>query len=113
MWNFLSRKKNKPAPALTPLFVDLHSHLIPAIDDGAQTEEESIVLIRGMMQEGYRKFIATPHIYRGLYNNTPATISSGLEKLRAVCKSNALPVEVNAAAEYFFDNYFLLPCYSQ
>ena len=64
-------------------------------------------LIRGLMDLGYQKFITTPHIYRGSYNNSRATILPALEKLQASLKSNRISVSIDAAAEYFFDEFFI------
>ncbi|HUM46422.1 MAG TPA: histidinol phosphatase [Chitinophagales bacterium] len=105
MWNLFSGKKKGEVP-IQPIRVDLHSHLIPGIDDGAKTDEESLALLRGMFDLGYRTCITTPHIYQGLYNNTPATIASGLMRLRDICTAHAINIKIEAAAEYFFDNNF-------
>jgi protein-tyrosine phosphatase len=59
--------------------VDMHSHLIPGIDDGAQTVEESIELIRMLHGLGLKKLIITPHIMSEFYRNTPEIILEGLE----------------------------------
>lgn len=88
-----------------PLKVDLHSHLIPGIDDGAQSEQDTLELVRGMYELGYRKLITTPHIYRGVFNNTAEIILSGLEKVRRLFHDEYVDMEIAAAAEYFFDNY--------
>ncbi|MBK9731731.1 MAG: hypothetical protein IPO83_10680 [Chitinophagaceae bacterium] len=106
MWNFLTGNKNKQPAVVQPLTVDLHSHLIPGIDDGAQTEAECLLLLRGMADLGYSKCITTPHCYPGFYNNTPASIASGLARLKAICVEQTISLQVEAAAEYFFDNTF-------
>jgi tyrosine-protein phosphatase YwqE len=106
VFNFFSRKKKQTANAGPPLTVDLHSHLLPGIDDGVRTEEESLELIRGLMELGYQKFITTPHIYRGQYNNSRETIFPALEKLKIALQSNRINITVDAAAEYFFDEFF-------
>lgn len=106
MWSFLTGKKKGP-PAAVPLnSTDLHSHLIPGLDDGAQTEDEALQLLQGMLSLGYRKCITTPHCYPGLYNNTPITIAAGLARLKDVCARNSIALEMEAAAEYFFDTTF-------
>ncbi len=90
------------------MLTDLHSHLITAIDDGAQTEEDSIALLHGLFALGYRNCIITPHIYQGLFNNKEQNILLGLEKLKALCESQKIPMKLEAAAEYFFDDHFFL-----
>ncbi|MFI5134755.1 MAG: tyrosine-protein phosphatase [Chitinophagales bacterium] len=106
MFSFFSRKKKRVASSVHPLTVDLHSHLLPALDDGVQSEEEALNLIRGLTELGYKKFINTPHIYRVNYNNSSATIMPALNKLQQTIKATRLQVTVEAAAEYFFDEYF-------
>jgi protein-tyrosine phosphatase len=78
---------------------DMHSHLIPGIDDGARTMQDSLVLIRRMHELGYKKLITTPHIQNEFYKNTPEIILSGLEKVREVLKKENIPIEIEAAAE--------------
>ena len=105
MFNLFSRKK-KSLASKAELRVDLHSHLIPGIDDGAQTDEESLDLARGLQVLGFSKCITTPHIYLGLHNNTKEKINEGLSHLKHLLTQNRIALEVEAAAEYFFDENF-------
>ena len=91
---------------LSILQVDVHSHFIPGIDDGAKTIEDSIELISAMKDFGYRKVITTPHIMSDYYRNTPEIILEGLEKVRVALKQNNIDIEVDAAAEYNVDADF-------
>jgi len=84
----------------------MHSHFIPGIDDGAKTLEDSVNLIRRMHELGYKKLITTPHIQHDFFRNTPEIILSGLEKVRAALKSENIPVQLEAAAEYLLDDGF-------
>ena len=74
----------KAKPTLKELipkgFVDIHSHILPGIDDGAKNIEESIKLISEMKKMGFSKIIATPHIYPGLYNNTGEKLKNASKK---------------------------------
>jgi len=99
----------KKGPELGPvdlgvLGADMHSHFIPGIDDGAPTLEASLELIRAMSELGYRKVITTPHVMSDGYKNTPAIILSGLQKVREAVREEGLPIEVEAAAEYYLDH---------
>ena len=85
---------------------DMHSHFIPGIDDGAKTMEESLAMLKEMHAVGYRKVITTPHIMSDSYKNTPEIILGGLENLRKAVKEAGLDIEVDAAAEYYFDYDF-------
>jgi tyrosine-protein phosphatase YwqE len=105
---FLSNifKKKETLSGLTDLSglgIDLHSHLIPGIDDGAKTIEDSISLIRGLRDLGFKKIITSPHIMSGGYNNTPEIILSGRDKVREAIKRNNIDVEFDAWAEYYLD----------
>jgi tyrosine-protein phosphatase YwqE len=81
--------------------------LIPGIDDGSKTMEESLKLIKRLSDYGLRKLITTPHIMSEYYKNTPEIISMGLEELRKAIKNEGIPVEIDAAAEYYMDEIFL------
>jgi protein-tyrosine phosphatase len=97
--------KRSPLPDISGIAADMHSHLIPGIDDGAKTMEESIRLVRKLHQLGYKKLITTPHI-NARFPNTPAIIREGLEKLKHAVKGAGIPVEVDAAAEYYMEDGF-------
>lgn len=103
--------KSKPSTDvqvdLSQLAVDLHSHLIPGIDDGAKTIEDSIQLILELKALGFNKIITTPHIMSDYYRNTPEIINSGLYALKTELKNRNIEIEIEAAAEYYYDEYFL------
>lgn len=84
----------------------MHSHVLPGIDDGAQTPEESIFLIKKMMGLGIKKIIATPHIMADFYRNTPDTIGRALDVLKAELKRQHIDIDIEAAAEHYFDETF-------
>lgn len=88
------------------LEVDFHSHLIPGIDDGAKTMEESLELIQALSDLGYSRIITTPHIHKAYYPNSKEVILEGLETVRQAVKSEGIPVSIEAAAEYFMDEHF-------
>ncbi len=89
------------------LGADLHSHLIPGIDDGAKTIEDSLKLVRAMIDMGYKTIITTPHVMIDYYPNTAQTISSGLAVLQEAMKEQNLNISIKAAAEYYMDEYFM------
>lgn len=98
------KKEEVLEPAdLSVLGVDVHSHFIPGIDDGAKTMEDSLELLELMQQFGYRKVITTPHIMSDYYRNTPDIILSGLDKVREAAAKKGLTIQIDAAAEYYLD----------
>ena len=105
--NLFSRTNSKSSlTGFAAVKTDMHSHLIPGIDDGAQTMEDSLQLVRKMYQLGYTKLVTTPHIQSEFYKNTPEIILSGLQQLREAIAGASIPVQVEAAAEYLLDDGF-------
>lgn len=102
---FSRRTELEPAD-LSVLGADIHSHLIPGIDDGAATLEDSIILIEQLQAFGYRKLITTPHVMSDYYRNGPHNILPGLETLRKALKEKGISIELEAAAEYYLDEAF-------
>jgi tyrosine-protein phosphatase YwqE len=103
-------KKKEPKKEITfdysSIMVDMHSHVLPGIDDGAQTPQESVALVKKMMELGIKKIIATPHIMADYYKNTPETINGALNVLRDELKKENIDIPVEAAAEHYFDETF-------
>ena len=91
---------------LSVLKTDVHSHLIPGIDDGSTSLEDSLNLIRSLHSFGFTKLITTPHIMSDFYRNTPEIIRRGLEEVREAVYKEGIPVTIEAAAEYYCDTAF-------
>ena len=107
MFSFLFKKaKEGAALNYSSIMVDMHSHVLPGIDDGAKTPEDSIALIKKMMALGIKKIIATPHIMADFYKNTPDTINRALDILKAELVKQNIDIEIHAAAEHYFDETF-------
>ena len=103
MFNLFKSKSS--SSSLSTLKVDMHSHLIPGIDDGSQNMETSLELVRQMKELGYVKLITTPHVLGDIYPNTPEKILAGRDELRKRLEKEGVEIELNAAAEYFLDDY--------
>jgi protein-tyrosine phosphatase len=105
--SFLSNLFKKSPPSepinLSLIGIDMHSHFIPGIDDGAQTMQDSVEMITAMAELGYRKVITTPHIMGDFYRNTPEIINAGLEQVRKEVAAAGVSIDIEAAAEYYFD----------
>ncbi|KYG82562.1 tyrosine-protein phosphatase [Roseivirga echinicomitans] len=104
--SFLKPKDTSPASVL-PIKTDIHSHLIPAIDDGVQSIEESLTVLREMEALGYEKVITTPHSMPGTYDNSPENIYAGLEVMREAIKKEGINIQLEAATEYYLDESFV------
>lgn len=106
MLNWLFSKKTNKEVTLDHIGIDIHSHMIPGVDDGVETVEESVAMISKMQSLGYRRVITTPHVMWDCYRNTPEIILGKLEEVRQASKAAGLTIEIGAAAEYFLDEHF-------
>ncbi|RTE65218.1 capsular biosynthesis protein [Amphritea opalescens] len=79
--------------------IDLHSHLLPGIDDGPSTLDESLQLARIAASDGIRHMVVTPHIHPGRYENQIATIEPVLQRLQAALIEHDIPLTMSMGAE--------------
>ncbi len=99
-------KRNRTVEGLTrfsPFTVDIHAHVLPGLDNGPDTIDQSILLLQEMAAGGVRKVIATPHIMGDYYRNTAEEIRQALQRTRAELQRRGIAVELEAAAEYYLD----------
>lgn len=100
-WPF-QKKQTLAESGLLQGMTDYHSHLLPGVDDGVQTAEESLEILRLYEQLGIREVWFTPHIMEDIPNTT-----AGLRELFAqfqACYNG--PIRLHLAAEYMLDNLF-------
>ncbi len=103
---FREKKEEKPVSTLTDysqMAVDIHSHLIPGIDDGAKGIEESVFLLQQLERLGFKKIITSPHVMQDGYMNSTETILTGRDRVRRAIKENGIKLEFDAIAEYNID----------
>ncbi len=100
---FKSEPKLEPI-SLSTFGTDIHSHLIPGIDDGSPDMESSINMIRRFIELGYKKIVTTPHVMCDYYKNTPDIILKGLEGVKNELQKNNISIDISAAAEYNLDD---------
>lgn len=105
MFNWLKKRK-EPEFDFSTIETDMHSHIIPGIDDGAKGLDDALALAKRFEGLGFRKLVATPHIMADYFRNTPATIQAGLDLLNEGLLKNGVNLEVQAAAEYYLDETF-------
>jgi tyrosine-protein phosphatase YwqE len=79
--------------------IDIHSHILPGIDDGARTLEESIQLVSEMAGWGFERITCTPHITRK-FRNTPESIKEKFDILCNALSDKGLNIEIRMSAEY-------------
>jgi protein-tyrosine phosphatase len=101
-------KKKTVVDHIEWLGVDIHSHLLPGIDDGSPDVHTSIKLIEALHGLGFYKFICTPHIFTELYPNTNATITNALNNVKVALTAAGINIEIDAAAEHMVDETFIV-----
>lgn len=106
MFKFFKRSITQLHSDLSFLSVDMHSHLLPGIDDGLHEVEQTIEFVKELQQLGYRKLICTPHILADLYPNTPGTILPQLAMVKKALVEANIDIKIEAAAEYMIDHEF-------
>jgi protein-tyrosine phosphatase len=97
------RKKTPSLSDLIPTdYVDIHSHLLPGIDDGAKNIDDSKQLLEKVKKIGFSECITTPHVFSGVWDNTFQRILSTLD----VTKKTLNEPNLRTAAEYMMDSNF-------
>lgn len=96
----LFKSKPKLSELIPTGYVDIHSHILPGIDDGAKTVEDTQYLLEEMKYLGFTKCITTPHTMSNVWDNTPETIENALRKVKSIA---TLPFEIQAASEYLLN----------
>jgi protein-tyrosine phosphatase len=104
---FFNRNKTFLKDLIPDNHIDIHSHLLPGIDDGAQTIEDSIFLITSLKNLGITKFVTTPHIFSGIWDNTKSKIEIFHEETIEKLKLHDISLPISAAAEYLLDDHFV------
>lgn len=88
------------------LLIDCHCHLLPGIDDGPQTLEESLAMARTLEGMGFAEVHCTPHCIHGLYENSPDIVGERLAELQQVIRDEGLHLRLKPGMEYYLDSHF-------
>ena len=86
--------------------VDIHSHLIPAVDDGVTNADQALVCLKQLADWGIQKVITTPHVSRDWYPNESGKLRAEQATLQALADEYDLGLTVEVAAEYLLDEFF-------
>ena len=95
------------AGLLTVIEADWHCHLLAGIDDGSQSNEQTLAMLKQYVTLGIKKIIATPHIHSDYFKNTAQTIQKAHQIATSIIDEHQLPLTLDFAAEYFANDYFL------
>ena len=107
---FFFRKKSENSDTVVPFLAgittDIHSHLLPAVDDGVQDLETSLHFIETLHSLGIRNVITTPHVMMDRYPNSAETLSGPYQDVKSGLSEKGIDVGFTHAAEYYMDEYF-------
>ncbi|UFJ42497.1 tyrosine protein phosphatase [Brevibacillus humidisoli] len=79
--------------------IDLHSHILPGLDDGAQTDEEAIRMARQAVADGITQMVATPHSQDGMHENEPARIVAAVNRFARLLEQHGVGLRLHPGAE--------------
>jgi protein-tyrosine phosphatase len=100
VFSFFSKQRTIP----TALVTDMHSHLIPGIDDGVKSVQEACDVIDQLLELGYKKFITTPHIMTDYFGNTGTSVRAAYDQFLPQLRERKYSMAFDFAAEYYLDD---------
>jgi len=106
LFDLFKNKKPEEDQPLSYYHVDFHSHLIPGVDDGSRSYEESIEIITFFQSLGVRKMITTPHISMDHFPNKHGDLAEKFLQLKEKVSEAGIEIELGLAAEYMIDDGF-------
>lgn len=86
--------------------VDIHSHLLPGVDDGAKDTKDSLAIISALQELGFNKILSSPHVMAGHYPNTSTHLKETGAALKKSLNSAGIDIPFGHGAEYYLDEYF-------
>jgi len=108
MFSWLHRRRREQSPQVVePIQLrarDCHSHVIPEVDDGSRSLDESLEMLRLLQGEGVERVIATSHIYPGRFPNERETLQPGFDALVRAASAAGLTIELELGAEHYLDD---------
>ncbi|OBR89877.1 tyrosine-protein phosphatase YwqE [Clostridium ragsdalei P11] len=85
--------------------IDIHSHILPGIDDGSKSMEDTMNMLRLTEEDGVETIAATPHFYKGYYENSYKDVLELVDKVRNEAKQENICVNIVSAQEVFLDRH--------
>jgi len=83
--------------------IDIHAHILPEIDDGSQSLDETIEILEKLAEQGITDIIATPHVMTGTYDNDKNSIENKMRLVKKTIKDNGINISVYPGAELYLD----------
>lgn len=79
--------------------IEVHSHLLPAVDDGSRSPEESLDIARCVVERGYSQLVCTPHYWPDLPHNNVKEVARKVAELQALLDRNSVPLKLHPGGE--------------
>ena len=103
----LFKSKPKLSELIPKDYIDIHSHILPGIDDGAKNLENSEFLLDAMVALGFKKIITTPHTMKNVWDNSRIEIENTLQLVKEKLPKLSEKLDISCASEYFIDENFI------
>ena len=103
---FFFKKKENATFVDIGLTADVHSHILPGVDDGSPNPEESVSILTELHRIGVRKALLTPHVSLALFPNTAADLRARFDAFTAALPDELKDMELHLASEYMVDEAF-------
>ena len=87
------------------MILDIHSHIIPGIDDGSPNMDVSLDMIKSSVEQGVTDIIATPHYYFGKYISDVSTVKQKFNELKEAVKAHNINVNLYLGQEIYVSNF--------
>jgi protein-tyrosine phosphatase len=100
---FFFNRRNSSYTDFSEVAVDMHSHLVPGVDDGARDVADSLVLIEGLKELGFSHLITTPHTLQDIHPNTQTTLTEAFKLLDGKLPTG---ITIDLSSEYYLDEHF-------
>ncbi len=104
MFNIFRSKPQEPVELC--FSTDIHCHVLPGIDDGAENIDTAVQIVEGMKGLGINRILASPHITYGTFENSDSTILPALDSLKTALKDKGISMDLSAHAEHRMDELF-------
>jgi len=86
--------------------IDWHCHILPGLDDGAKTLDESLAIARELAAAGFKTVYCTPHCMKGVFETTPAQVREGVAVLQTELDRADISLRLEPGMEYYLDEFF-------
>jgi len=99
---------SKPARRIDLRERDCHTHILPGVDDGSRTMDESLAMLRLLRDAGARTVVSTSHIYPGKFENEPDGLRQKFDEVNAAREAAGIDLQLQLGAEHWLDESFIV-----